>query len=165
MKNKIIIMLVLTIAMNWIVQPICAQKAKYYALFIAKFTDYIQWPNSNEKIVIGVYGDQEIISELGKFTAKREKIQIKNISSLADTQDCQVIFLADSKNGEFETINNGIGNKEVLLVTENGSFTAHGAGISFFLDDDKLRFRLNKQTMDSRNLKVSSSLLSLAEVI
>jgi hypothetical protein len=165
MKKKIIITLVLTVAMSWIIQPICAQEAKYYALFIAKFTDYIHWPSSNDKIVIGIYGDQEIISELGKFTASKERIEIRNISSLADAEKCQIIFLSDSKNGEFENINKGIGNREILLVTENENFAEQGAGISFFLDDAKLRFRLNKQAMDSRNLKVSGSLLSLAEVI
>ena len=165
MKKKIIITLVLTVAMSWIIQPVCAQEAKFYALFMAKFTEYIHWPNSYDKIVIGVYGDQEIISELGKFTAKKDKIEIRNISSLADAEKCQIIFLANSKNGEFENINKGIGNREILLVTENGNFAEQGAGISFFLDDTKLRFRLNKQTMDSRNLRVSGSLLALAEVI
>ena len=165
MKNKLIITLTVTIMMSWFAQPSCAQEAKFYALFMAKFTDYIHWPSSPDPIVIGVYGDQEIISELGKFAAKKEKIEIRDISSPSDAVVCQIIFLADSKNGEFENINKGIGNKEILLVTENGSFAEQGAGISFFLDDAKLRFRLNKQSMDARNLKVSSSLLTLADVI
>ena len=165
MKNKIIITLVLTIAMSWVARPSCAQEAKYYALFVAKFTDYILWPNSNDQIVIGVYGNQEVISELDKFTATRDKIKIMNISSLADIQSCQIVFMADSKKGEFETIKKSIGNKEILLVTESGGFAERGAGISFYLDGTKLRFKLNKHTMETRNLKVSGSLLALAEII
>ena len=165
MKNKIIITLTMTIIMSWFAQPSRAQEAKYYALFMTKFTDYIKWPSSPVPIVIGVYGDKEIMSELQKFIASKENIEIRDISSPADAVTCQVVFLANSKNEEFELIKKGIGNKEILLVTEAGNFAEQGAGISFFLDAAKLRFRLNKQSIDDKNLKVSSSLLKLAEVI
>ena len=84
---------------------------------------------------------------------------------MTDAQKCQLVFLADSKKSEFESINASIDGKEILLVTENEVFIKRGAGISFFLEGTKLRFKINKQTIDSKKLKVSGSLLALAEVV
>jgi len=165
MKNKIIITLILMAALCWFTQSANAQEAKYYALFVAKFSDYIQWPNAKTPIVIGVYGNQEIITELEGFTSKKQNIQIAIINSIQDVNKCQIVFLGDAMKGEFESIRASIDKKEILLVTENENFAERGAAISFYLDGTKLRFRLNKRTIETQNLKVSGSLLSLADVI
>jgi len=165
MKNKIVIILILMAALSWLTRSAYAQDAKYYALFVAKFSDYIEWPNAKTPIVIGVYGNQEITLALEGFTSKKQNIQIARINSIHDVNKCQIVFLGDSKKGEFESIRASIDRKEILLVTENESFAERGASISFYLDGTKLRFRLNKQAIETQNLKVSGSLLSLADVI
>lgn len=165
MKNKIIITLILMAALSWFTMSAHAQEAKYYALFVAKFSQYIQWPNAETPLIIGVYGNQEVTSELEGFTSKKQNIQIATINSVQDVNKCQIVFLGDSKKGEFESIRVSIDKKEILLVTENMNFAERGAAISFYLDGTKLRFILNKQTIETQNLKVSGSLLSLADVI
>ena len=74
MKKTIIITILFSIGLSWLALPTSAQNTKFYALFMAKFTDYIQWPNSNDQIVIGIYGSQDIISELVKFSANKRNI-------------------------------------------------------------------------------------------
>ena len=164
MKHKIFLMLIFSAALSWYSTPSHAQQAKYYALFVVKFTDYIQWPESKVPIVIGVYGNSEIISELGKFSAKN-KIEVLEMSSPSDIQKCQLVFLGNTKKGEFQSIKSNIGDKSILLVTENGDLVTQGAGISFYADGSKLRFKINKKITDTQNLKVSGSLLALADVI
>jgi len=165
MKKPIVTVFMLLIGLGWTPKPTSAQNAKFYALFMAKFTDYIQWPNSNDQIVIGVYGNQDIISELKKYAASKKNIGVIDISSVSDVQKCQLVFIADSKNSEFESINASIDGKEILLVTENVAYIKKGAGISFYLEGTKLRFKLNRETMDAKKLKVGGSLLSLADVV
>ena len=80
MKTKSIIALLLLIALSGISIQSDAQGAKYYALFMSKFTDYIKWPGTPSQIVIGVYGSKEVTKELEKFTSKKENIKIMNIS-------------------------------------------------------------------------------------
>jgi len=165
MKKPIVSLLILFIGLSWTPKPTIAQNARFYALFMAKFTDYIQWPNSNDQIVIGVYGDQDIIKELQKYSASKTNIGVIDISSVNDVQKCQLVFIAESKNSEFESINASIDGKNILLVTENDAFIKKGAGISFYLEGNKLRFKLNKETIDTKKLKVGGSLLSLANVV
>ena len=165
MKNRIIITLILMAALCWFTKSANAQEAKFYALFVAKFSDYIQWPNAKPPIIIGVYRNQEIISELEGFTSKKQNIQIATINSVQEVNKCQIVFLGDAKKNEFESIRASIDKKEILLVTENEAFAERGAAISFYLDGTKLRFKLNRQTIETQNLKVSGSLLSLADVI
>ena len=165
MNKTIIITILFSIGLSWLAFPTSAQNAKFYALFMAKFTDYIQWSNSNDQIVIGVYGSPDIISELRKFSASKGNIKVIKLSSVNDVQKCQLVFLANSKKSEFESINASIDSKQILLVTENDLFVNKGADISFFFDGTKLRFKINKNTLDSKKLKVSGSLLALAEVV
>lgn len=151
--------------MSWFVTPALAQQSKYYALFVVKFTDYIQWPVTNNPFVIGVYGDPSIISDLTKYTLAKSNIEIREIYSIGEVQNCQLVFLTDAKKGEFHSIKSSIGNKSILLVTESETFAKQGAGISFYTDGSKLRFRINKKTTDDQNLKISGSLLALADVM
>jgi len=53
--------------------------------------------------------------------------------------------------------------KNVLIVTEE-DLIKKGAGISFVVQDDKLRFKLNKKILDDAGLVVSEGLLRLAIV-
>lgn len=165
MKKPIVTAFILLIGLGWTSKPTSAQNAKFYALFMAKFTDYIEWPSSNDQIVIGVYGNPDIISELKKYAASKKSIAVIDISSVNDVQKCQLVFIADSKNSEFESINASIDGKEILLVTEDDAYIKKGAGISFYVEGTKLRFKLNKETMDAKKLKVGGSLLSLADVV
>jgi hypothetical protein len=165
MKKPIITIFMLLIGLGLTSKPTSAQNAKFYALFMAKFTDYIQWPSSHDQIVIGVYGNPDIISELQKYALSKKSIAVIDITSVNDVQKCQLVFIADSKNSEFESINASIDGKNILLVTENDEYIKKGAGISFYLEGNKLRFKLNIETMDAKELKVGGSLLSLANVV
>lgn len=144
-----------------------AQEAKFYALFVTKFVDYVQWPEvkPGQKIVIGVWGNSQIKTELAHFAAAKGNIEIMQLNKLADTPKCHVLFLTKEKAGEFEFLNNSIGSKSILLITEEDGYAEKGADISFFLEGSKLKFKFNKSAIESKKIKISTALVAMGTVI
>ncbi len=144
------------------------QEAKYYALFLTKFTDYIKWPSvgTGQKVVIGVLGNSQVATELSQIAAaKKGQIEIMQISQAEEADKCHMLFLPKEQAAKFESLNQSIGNSSILLVTENEDLAEKGAGISFYLEGSKLKFKLNKAAIESKNIKISNSLLALATVL
>ncbi len=139
---------------------------KFHALFISKFVDYINWPSSAKNQVIGVYGNKAVYMELKTmFERKSSGYSAIEINSAQDVSKCDVIYLASSKDGSFNSILSEIGSKSILLITESDKYAKMGADISFFEKNSKLGFNISPNSLKTKNLKVSSSLLSLGVVV
>ena len=165
MKHRLIICGLLLFS-SWFFSSAKAQDlSRYHAVFIGKFIDYIVWPDKGDHVTIGVVGDSPVLKELQANVEQRGKGTIKIISEVSDAANCQIIFLPASQGKLFQKIKSVITNKSVLLVTEEEQFAWQGAGISFYVQDGKLRFLLNQSVASAKNLKISSSLLALAKVI
>lgn len=140
---------------------------KYQALYIYNFTKYIQWPNADEPLVIGVLGSGAINLELEKMINSKgdNKLRFLKLSSFDNLNDCNIIFLAKDQEKNLELVLEKTKGKSILIISENEKSAERGAGIGFFLEDDKLRFSINKSAIEARKMKISSSLLVLAKVI
>jgi hypothetical protein len=55
--------------------------------------------------------------------------------------------------------------QSTLLVTEKSGMTKFGAAINFVVQDNKLKFELNKSNAQKYNLAVGSSLLPFAILV
>jgi len=110
-------------------------------------------------------GNSGVMDELKVVVEQRGKAKLKKISTASEASDCQMVFIPSSENGSFEKITSSTNGKGVLVVTEDRKFISKGAGISFFTESGKLKFMINQTAVSNQNLKVSSSLLSLAKVI
>ncbi|MBS1682523.1 MAG: YfiR family protein [Bacteroidetes bacterium] len=142
-----------------------------YSMMVFNFVKYIQWPASDgsNEFVIGVVGNSEMYNTLNTWYAGKAKgnktYVIKNFKSASELTDCQVVFIDRSKSGEFEAVNNKVKGKGTLVVTDRSGLGAKGSCINFKTVDEKLRFELNQNAMEASNLKVSSSLTSMAILI
>lgn len=160
-KNLMVGMILFIMAQNSYAQDI----DKFQALFITKFVEYVKWPSS-EKIVIGVYGNDNVFGELSKMlAAKNKNLSVKNIASTEDARSCQAVFLASKKDKDFDALQSAISGKSVLLITESESYAKKGAGISFYSEGQKMRFKINPKIIEANNLMVSSNLLAIGTVV
>lgn len=166
MKSKLIATLGLCLLLS-LGSRASAQEAKFYALFVSKFTEYVKWPDvvSGQKIVIGVFGDSQVKKELANIAAIKGDIEVMQVNNAGEAVKCHLVFMPRKNEAEFENIKKAIGNRSILLVTEDDGYAEKGAGISFFLEGSKLRFKLNKLVIEAKNMKVSNSLVAMATVI
>jgi hypothetical protein len=143
-----------------------AQLDKYQALFITKFIGYINWTGKSSNLTIGVVGDSPVLQELESALKKRGKKNIlKKISNVDAVSDYNVIFIPDGQVKLFDEIQQHTAGKPVILITETMELADQGSVITFYMENDKLRFIVNKTAAESRGLSISKELLGMAKVI
>ncbi|MDN5211085.1 YfiR family protein [Fulvivirgaceae bacterium BMA12] len=140
---------------------------EYQALYIYNFTKYIQWPNANQELVIGVLGSGTVDKALQKMVDSKgsNKLKLIKLTSNDNLSDCNIIFLAKNQDKNLELVLEKTKGKSVLIISESEGLAQKGAGISFFLEGNKLKFTINKAAVEERQMKISSNLLVLAKVI
>jgi hypothetical protein len=160
MKTGII---ALSIALCFVCSTVKAQsqESKIQAIFLLKFIENVSWPKEKKGLVIGVVGSSEVTSEIeGRLKLKNpEGIIVKKVT-VAESASCDVVFLPSSKDNQFGAVAESLSNKSILLVTES-DLAKKGAGISFQKEGGKLQFQINKNEVESRGMKIGSTLLSL----
>jgi len=151
-----------------------AQETDYkaYTLFIYNFMKYVEWPEAQSKgdFVLAVMGDSPITKELQTLAStkklKGRNIVIKKVDTPEQAEGCQLLFVPNSKSNMVKTLKDQTKDKPILIVGEREGLAKKGAGLSFVtLDDDELKFDINKKEIEQHQLKISSSLLSLGIVV
>lgn len=145
---------------------------KAYTLFIYNFMKYVEWPENNSKgdFVICVVGESPIMKELQVLAStkklKGRTIILKRCDSPEESSAAHLVFVPSSKSSLIKNIKEQTKGKPLLIVGEREGLARKGAGISFVtLDEDALKFDINKKEIETRQLKVSNSLINLGMVI
>jgi hypothetical protein len=152
-------------------QSAWAQKEKFHSIFIYNFSKYVKWPDAQNsgKFVIGVLGKSAIQKDLISMAATKKvsgmSIEIKQFSSPAEISDCHILFVSAKESGLLDQVLSKTSSKPVLIVTDNPGLAKKGAAINFVEIGGKIKFELNKKNVESRGLKVASSLVSLAILV
>jgi hypothetical protein len=151
-----------------------AQETDYkaYSLFIYNFMKYIEWPEAQSKgdFVLAVLGDSPINKELQTLVASKKlkgrNIILKKCSTLEEAAGAHLLYVADSKSSAVKALKEQTKDKPILIVGEREGLAKKGAGLSFVtLDDDELKFDINKKEIEQHQLKIASSLIQLGIVI
>jgi hypothetical protein len=142
-----------------------------HTMMVFNFTKYVQWPDQDGpgEFVIGVIGNDEVYKTLSDWYSGKTKgaktYVIKQFKSAAEISDCSVIYIDNSKSGEFAAINGKVRGKGTLVITDRSGMGAKGSCINFITVSNKLRIELNQKAVEAANLKVSSSLTTMAILI
>ena len=150
-----------------------AQKPMHelHSMLIFNFVKYVEWPDEAKSgdFVIAVYGDDKVFDQLnalyGGKTHKGQPVKLVNASSVGQLNNAHLVYLADNKSGDFDAVLSQTTGKPTLLITDKNNLGEQGANINFKVVGGKLKFEINEAAFSKNNLKVSSSLLSMAIVI
>lgn len=153
------------------IQSAHAQKEKYQSLFIYNFSKYVKWPDSHQSgdFVIGILGSANMTKSLKSMSVNKKvngsSIVVKEFSSVAEIRDCHILYVAERESGKMSQIIELTKGQSILIVTDKPGLAKKGSVINFIERDGKIKFELNQQYADSRGLKISGSLVSLAILV
>jgi len=140
------------------------------AAFLFNFAKFVEWPQQSFKspadpVNICVFGSNPFGRSLedavnGKSVEGR-KFAVRQIADANQVSGCQMVFIpsAQRKRGAELTISG------VLTVGESEGFAASGGVIGFKLEGGKIKLEINVDAAEQRKLRISSKLLSLAQII
>ena len=141
---------------------------KIHSLFLYNFTKHVQWKDFGESFTIGVF-DSDIAMNVIKenFAGKKiagKEIRIINILEIADANQSQLVYMPKSNKDKILNMFEEADKDNTLFVSED-DLVDQGFPISFVLKGTKFGFKVSKKNLEAGGLKISTSLLSLAEVV
>ena len=161
------------ISADWVRMPVFQEpnsaNSKIKATFLYNFTKYIDWPDKYKEgnFAIGVLGTTAFYNDLNALlstkTVGSQKFEIKSFSSVESiTGICHILFIPAENSGLLPDVLKKMKGKSTLIVTEKGGLAKQGSAINFIIENNKQRSELNKSNIEKYNLKVSTTLESLA---
>lgn len=142
--------------------------------YIERITRFIEWPElslpeANDTIVFGFIAADEI-EDTSREIFKSQKIKglpVKVVKVTNSTQlaQCHLCYVGNADH-ETLTIYFAISNREkILLFGQTSDFAKKGLHINFYIEEDKLKFEINKKTTQAAGFKVSHLLMQTARII
>lgn len=168
----IILMIYITISIS----NSYAQKKTYgeyevKAAFIYNFLKFIEFPDSssdNSTVNLCILGDDpfgKALSPVQSDGERDKKIIVKRYNNFTGQERCQILFICRSEKRHLSQLLNTIKGMSILTIGDTEDFAKQGVIINFYIEEDKVRFEINKEAADKAGLKISSRLLSLARII
>jgi hypothetical protein len=149
-----------------------ASEYQVKAVFLFNFTQFIEWPaetfnSPDEPFVIGIIGENPFGTYINE-TVSGEKygthpIVIKNYKKREDIGNCQMLYITSDEQEEVKNILASISQKNILTVNDLPGFTKNGGMVQFYIENNKIRLRINVERSKAAGLNISSKLLSVAE--
>jgi hypothetical protein len=147
-----------------------AQTTNYqvYSVFVVSIAKYSSWPESSDAkdFKIAVLGKSKVYEELIKTTTSKDingKKVIITQTEDAPTDLPHIIYVSDGKSGQLAELLKKLEGKPVMIIAEREGLFKKGANFSFVvLDNNMLRFDINKKELEAHQIKISKNLISLA---
>ena len=132
------------------------------AQFIYNFGAYIEWPveYNGTDFIIGVVGDDDVIKKL-QSTIADKKVKGKKVTIQKYTKGAKynIVYVTTSKTAEFYNVKEDSKKNKTLFICDDESLYSTGSHIVFVMDEDKIRYLLNKLAIEKVGLKVSQELM------
>jgi hypothetical protein len=145
--------------------------AKIKSVFIYNFTKYIEWPKNYRQgnFVVGILGESSLYKELENMSKTKkvanQDIELVKFNDSKEISNCHILIIPPNKSDELSNAIKQVKKNSTLIITEKEGLTKEGAAINFIVQTNKQKFELSKSNVEKYNLKVNSSLESLAIVV
>lgn len=134
------------------------------AAFIFNFIKFVEWPSNSGPINVGILGDDPFQGELKKLESKSiggRSVKVSVFKDLSQAKSYQVVYAADPATAL--KLVKAVEGLPVLTISDAPDFSEKGGGITLMSSKNRIRFAINKGSLEKSSLKASAKLLSLAE--
>ena len=144
------------------------------AAFLYNFTKFVEWPpdvfsSPDDPITICVLGNNPFGSALAEAIHQKKvqerTLEFKSVSDPERICECKVLFVNSADRKRFQSVLGSISAHGILTVGENESFARDGGVINLKREGDKVRIQINAAAAKRQDIRISSRLMSLAEIV
>jgi YfiR/HmsC-like len=169
--------LVLSPAMRGADGPAHAKEMDEYkvkALFLVNFAQFVQWPSSvfedpGAPLSICVLGSNPFGDALERVVNHKlvdgRPLTVRRVSDTNQASHCQILFIAQANAGKARALLAAMQAASVLTVGEADGFASDGGVINLKLQGGSVRLQVNVAAAEQKQLRISSKLLTLAEIV
>lgn len=166
--------LVLSRPMGAAPAPSGATEDQLKAAYLSNFPLFVEWPESafrtpSSPVELCLLGRHPLQDELDALapakTAKGRPLMVRRIVDREALSGCHLVFIPASEDTYLASILASIQGTPVLTVGETESFGKRGGMVVLSVRKNHLRFGVNLGAVERTELKISSKLLRLADVV
>jgi hypothetical protein len=171
------IWLVLLLASALFPTRLRAQAFKEYdlkAAFLYHLTQFVEWPPeafsvAEDPLVIGVLGTDPFGKTLNEIArdevVKNRKLIIQRYRNVDEIKSCHILFISQSETGRLDEIFSGLKGRNILTVGDTDGFAQRGGMVRFITEKNKIKLRINLDSVKAASLTISSKLLRAADLV
>lgn len=175
-RRKPVIFFLIVLFLSDII-PGFSQPSEYLlkAVFIEKFTRFIEWPeryqlaDSTQPFIIGILGKNPFDVDLSALfhdqTIKNKPVEIHYYERINDISACNLLFISESEKERIREIVDFLDEKPILTVGDSDAFSGQGIIINMFISDNKIRFEIDEEAVHRAGFHVSYLLLKEAVIV
>ncbi|MDB6031274.1 MAG: putative transrane protein [Verrucomicrobiales bacterium] len=144
------------------------------AVLLFNLAQFVDWPPGsfnapNDPIVIGILGRdpfREILDNVVRGeTVNGRKIIVKRFTSVRAAQKAHILFVCQSEEDNVDRIVSQLKELPILTVSDINNFARRGGMVRFFTNEEnKIKLRINLDSVKQPGLGISSKLLRVSEV-
>jgi hypothetical protein len=155
------------------VQEAASLEYQVKAVFLLRIAQFTEWPADAEQLarpfVIGVLGQDPFGSRLeqaveGERISGRS-IVVQRYAELADLAPCDLLFVAASHQRATAQVLSRLKGSRTLTVADFAGFVGRGGAVELFLEEDRVRFRIDRDAAQAAGLLLRSQLLRAAATV
>lgn len=138
------------------------------AAFLYNFTKFIDWPPDTGTLNLCILGEDNFgrdIDAIEGKTAAGKTLSVRRIKSVQDIRQCRMLFIASLESERLESILTAAQGLNIFTVGDTAGYAERGVSINFYMEQNKVRFEINKDAAARSGLKISSKLFSLARIV
>jgi len=145
--------------------------SKIKSTFIYNFAKSFQWPESNtDQFSIAILGNnQSLLNYLSEMSNTKmigtKKIIVKNYTSVSEISKPEILYILPDKSSSLADAVSKFKGKGTLLIAEKTVSAMAGAAINFVIDNNNIKFELNKTSAGKTGLVVSTKIETLASKV
>lgn len=137
--------------------------------FVFNLTKYVEWPQRNSELIVGVVGEGPMVEALetqlaGKSSESRP-IRVVEFPSDAQLERCHILYVAYSTPKKARAAVERVRNKSILTVGDSDSFAHDGGMVGLVTAEDHIQIQVNLKAAEEAHLKISSRVLGLATIV
>lgn len=142
------------------------------AAFIHNIAKFVEWPPgalpSSGSMRLCLLGEDSFGVALDTLRGKqvgRLSWEIVPAKAGSNLKECRVLFIAASERGNLGSILARLGGSPVLTVGDTDGYAQQGVMVNFYLEENRVRFEINREAAARAGLFISSQLLKLARIV
>ncbi|WP_256011899.1 YfiR family protein [Desertivirga xinjiangensis] len=159
-------------------EPVCigqSKIAKVYQLeaaFLYNFTRFVNWtsanPSGETQFVIGIVGRDPFEGYIDEIV-KGERVDgrsivIRRYDDVSNIGNCSILFIGFSEAEKIRQALKKVKKRGTLTVADSPNFVKRGGAVEFFIEENKVRLKINVDAAKAEGLEISSKLLNLAKI-
>lgn len=152
-------------------QPV--EEYQFKAAIIYNLTKFVEWPpevlkSPTDSIAICILGESPIAGALQRAVHGNQiedrSLVLRQVSDAQQASRCQILFVPSART-RWRSVLNDLKASGVLTVGEADGFASDGGVVNLKTDGVKVRIQVNVEAAQREGIKISSKLLSLAQIV